>query len=57
MKKIKVVIESGYAQVPDKYVVIEVDDDATDKEINEEAFDAMTNMVEWYWEEDTKWQY
>ena len=51
MRRIKVYLESGYSQIPDRHTVIEVDDDYTDQEINEEAFDAISGMISWGWEE------
>lgn len=51
MRKIKVFVESGYAQIPSRHTIIEVDDDCTDQEINEEAVNSVLGMMSWGWED------
>ena len=51
MRKIKWLCETGYAGCNHEGE-IEVDDDATDKEINEAVLNDVCNYVNWSWWEE-----
>lgn len=48
MKRITVHVTTGI-QGADRECEIEVEDDATDEQIEEDAKDAMFSMIEWSW--------
>ncbi len=50
MKKIEVSVSTNYIQCKDT-TVIEVEDDATEEEINESALDAIFELIEYSWQE------
>ena len=50
MRKIAVYLNANIAGY-DLEVEFEVEDDATDDEIEKEAFQQVMNFVDWYWEE------
>jgi uncharacterized FlaG/YvyC family protein len=50
MKKIKVYVATRFVRSQDS-LIIEVEDDATEEEINQAALEAMFEMIEWGYEE------
>ncbi len=50
MKKIEVSVSTNYIQCKDT-TVIEVEDDATEEDINESALDAIFELIEYSWQE------
>jgi hypothetical protein len=52
MRKIKWGYCIGYESEQD---VIEVEDDATEDEINKLVYEQVSNCLDWWWEDDDEW--